>query len=113
MARFCEECPSRGECLEEIKSYRIVASETHGSVSDDRTTASFSFVDVVPQGSTDMMVEYVDVDSGSSKPLAFSGSSYEAARAAVVNFAKRVDNCSGPEEVKKWAGLVTKKICSA
>ncbi len=113
MAKFCEGCPNMGNCAARIDSLVVVSSVTQGSISQDRSSASFSFERGVPQGPTDLTVHYRDTEDRSSKPIMVHGDSGSDAENNAVDYVNNIGRCKGPTEVKRLFGFVTRRVCSA
>ncbi len=113
MANFCDTCPDKGSCLGWIEGFSILASETTGKISKNQSTASISTENGVPQGPTDMVVQYQDSEGGLSDPITIHGDSYEESQTNVVSYVNKIGRCKGPIETKKFLGFITTRTCAA
>ena len=112
MARFCEGCPNRGNCMGDIESMDIVSTSTQGTISADRRSASFSMEYGNPIGPTDVNVRYRDAINGASEVITAHGSSGTDAQYKGFEYVDKIDRCTGPN-LKKFLGILVKRECSA
>jgi hypothetical protein len=113
MASFCENCPDKSSCAGPIESLSVASCVTRGSISEGGQSASFSFENGVAQGPTDMTVRYRDAEGGNSEPITMQGHSGSDAENKAFEYVGKIERCTGPTEVKRFFGLVTRRECSA
>lgn len=113
MAKFCEDCPSKGECVGEIEGSVMFSCQTTGNISSDGRRASISFEGGIPQGPTVMTVKYIDEAGRASEPITLSGATFEAAESQVSERVDAIDGCHGPLMTKRWLGFISSQQCGA
>lgn len=113
MAEFCTDCPNKGNCEGDIESVRILNAITYGTVSNQGRTASISIERGVPQGPTDMTVQYVDANGGTSDTFVIRGNSYPNAEAKVREQLVSIGACAKPNKRRRFLGLGTKAVCGS
>jgi hypothetical protein len=112
MAKFCEECPDRGNCIGDIESMRVLSSSTQGTISADGRSAMISAEHGNPIGPTSTRVCYIDTEQGASGTITVHGNSGADAENKGFDYVDKVGRCTGPI-LKKFLGIVVKRECSA
>ncbi|MDO8265540.1 MAG: hypothetical protein Q7T41_01200 [Candidatus Saccharibacteria bacterium] len=115
MAKFCPECPDRGECLGEIISAQVISSQTGGQTgykADGTSFATFSIENGVPVGPTTLDVVFIDENNGLSNPTRHSGASYREATGAVDEHITAIEGCKGPIIKRRFFGLLKTTRCA-
>lgn len=112
MAEFCEGCPIKGDCTQDIAAVYTLVSQTEAVVSEDCTTLRLSFVDGQPVGPTTTQARYVDNGGQLSRLVEVDGDSAAEAKDKAVRFLEAVAVCEGPQ-TKTFLGFVLKRACGA
>ncbi len=112
MAEFCEDCPIKGDCTQDIVAVYTMISQTEAVISDDRTSARLTCVDGEPLGPTKIQARYVDEAGRLSRMVEVEGISGGDAKDNAVQFIDSLAACQRPRATK-FLGLVVKRVCGA
>lgn len=112
MAEFCEGCPIKGDCTQDIAAVYTLVSQTEAVVSEDPTSLRLSLVDGQPVGPTTTQARYVDNGGQLSRLVEVDGDSAAEAKDKAVRFIDSVAACQRPR-TKQFLGFVVKRACGA
>lgn len=112
MARFCKGCPEKGRCQGDIVGIQELSSTSEGPILENGS-ASISFEGSNAIAPTTLEARYYDEVGGASRIFMHRGGTSRGANIQAHQYVDKIERCTEPREVKKWFGLVTRKVCGA